>query len=248
LVEGDEKSGRPKSTRTEVSIAGVTDLFKNGRRILSRMIAESLNIPKTTVLRILKEDLGKRKLCACFVQQSFTTEQRDDRVTSFEDIFAMADADKKSFNKIIKGGETWCFTNYPETKRQSSEWVGETSPQPKKTEIPKVRIKTKLIIFFDSQGVVHKEFVPDGKKVNTEFHKGLMDRLLKLIQRVGPAAFCSRDFSCCTKMRPPTKLHVFVTTLYHPPYYSDLSPPDYFLFPKLKMKLKGLHFVDVAEI
>jgi hypothetical protein len=38
-----------------------------------------------------------------------------------------------------------------------------------------------------------------------------------------------------------------VITLYHPPYSSDLSPPDYFLFPKLKTKLKGLRFVDVAE-
>jgi hypothetical protein len=27
-----------------------------------------------------------------------------------------------------------------------------------------------------------------------------------------------------------------------------MSPPDYFLFPKLKIRLKGLHFVDVAEI
>jgi hypothetical protein len=27
-----------------------------------------------------------------------------------------------------------------------------------------------------------------------------------------------------------------------------LSPPDYFLFPKLKRKLKGSHFADVAEI
>jgi hypothetical protein len=32
------------------------------------------------------------------------------------------------------------------------------------------------------------------------------------------------------------------------PYSPDLSPPDYFLFPTLKMKLKGLHFADVAEI
>jgi len=32
------------------------------------------------------------------------------------------------------------------------------------------------------------------------------------------------------------------------PYTPDLSPPDYFLFPKLKMNLKGLHFADVAEI
>jgi hypothetical protein len=33
-----------------------------------------------------------------------------------------------------------------------------------------------------------------------------------------------------------------------PLYSSDLSPPDYFLFPKLKMKLAGHHFADVAEI
>jgi histone-lysine N-methyltransferase SETMAR len=39
-----------------------------------------------------------------------------------------------------------------------------------------------------------------------------------------------------------------VTTLYQPPYSPEISPPDYFLFPKLKMKFKGLHFADVAEI
>jgi len=41
---------------------------------------------------------------------------------------------------------------------------------------------------------VYKEFVPEGKTVNAEFNKGVMDRLLKRIQRVRPAAFCSRDF------------------------------------------------------
>ena len=39
-----------------------------------------------------------------------------------------------------------------------------------------------------------------------------------------------------------------VTIFYHPPYSPDLSPPDYFLSPKLKTKLKGLHFADVVEI
>jgi len=39
-----------------------------------------------------------------------------------------------------------------------------------------------------------------------------------------------------------------VTNLYHPPYSPDLSPPDYFFPPKLKIKLKGLHFADAAEI
>jgi hypothetical protein len=34
-----------------------------------------------------------------------------------------------------------------------------------------------------------------------------------------------------------------------PPWYSsDLPPPDCFVFPKLKMTIKGLHFADIAEI
>ena len=103
---------------------------------------------------------------------------------------------------------------------------------------------------------MHKECVLEGKTVNAEFYKGVMDRLLKRMQRVRPAAICSRDFfllrdnspahkaaSVCKFLTPKN-----VTTLYHPPYSPDLSPLDYFLLPKSKMNLKGLQFGNVAEI
>jgi len=99
VVEDDERVGRPKSTGNEVNIAGVSDLVKNDCLVASRMIAESLNIPKTVVLRILKEDLGKRKLCARFVPHCLTPEQREDRVTSCQDIIAMADRGGKKRKK-----------------------------------------------------------------------------------------------------------------------------------------------------
>jgi hypothetical protein len=61
LVEDDEKCGGPKSTETEVNISAVAaDLMKNDHRIASRMIAESLNIPKTVILQNLKEDFCSR--------------------------------------------------------------------------------------------------------------------------------------------------------------------------------------------
>jgi hypothetical protein len=94
LVEDDERGDHPKSNRTEVNIAASADLVKNDLQIATRMIAESLNIPKTKVLLILKEDLGKRKLCARFVTHSLTPEQRECGVTSCQDIIAMAEADK----------------------------------------------------------------------------------------------------------------------------------------------------------
>jgi len=103
---------------------------------------------------------------------------------------------------------------------------------------------------------VHKEFVPERKTVNTEFYKGVMDGLLKRIQWVRPAAFCFRNFFLLHDNAPAHKaasvcqystqkmLQPFITPLYCP----DLSPPYYFLFPKLKMKLQGLHLADVAEL
>jgi hypothetical protein len=91
------------------------------------MKAEPLNIPKAVVLRILKEDWGKKMLCARFVPHSLTWEQRKESVTSCHDIIAMADTDKQFLSNIIRVDVTWCFAFDPETNRQSFEWVGETS-------------------------------------------------------------------------------------------------------------------------
>ena len=133
-------------------------------------------------------------MCARFVPHSLTPEQREGRVTSCQDIIAMADANKNFLNKIFTGDEIWYFAYDPETKRQSSECAGQTSPRPKKLKFQRSRIKIVIIIFFDSQGVVRKEFIPERKRVNAEFYKGVVNRLLKRIQQVRPAAFCSRDF------------------------------------------------------
>jgi len=188
LVEDDERGGRAKSTQTEVNIALVADTVKNYRRIASRMIAETLNIPKTSSSDS-ERGFGKEKVMCTFRSTPLDT----GAMGRSSHIIAMAFADN-FFNKITMGDETWCCACDPETKRQSSEWVGDTSPRPKKLKFQRSRIKTILIIFFDSQGLLHKEFVPVGKTVNAEFYKGEMDRLLKRIQRVRPAAFCSRDF------------------------------------------------------
>jgi len=82
-------------------------------------------------------------------------------------------------------------------------------------------------------------------------YKGEMDRLLKRIQRVRPAAFCSRD-SFLLQDNAPVHTAASVCQFLTPKKcYNPLSPPysprDYCLFPKLKMKLKGPHFADVAE-
>jgi hypothetical protein len=67
-------------------------------------------------------------------------------------------------------------------------------PPAEETEIPKVPHQDHADNFFIFQGAVHTEFVPEGKTVNAEFYKRVMDCLLKCIQWVRPVAFCSQDF------------------------------------------------------
>ena len=154
----------------------------------------------------------------------------------------------KFLTTFFTGDKIWCFTYGPETKRQFYECVGEISHLQKK-QIPKVPHQDHVDnYFFDSEGLVHKEFVPEGKTVNAEFYKGVMDNLLKLIQRVCPAAFCCWDFfllhdnapthkaaSVCQFLNPQ-----IVTTLYHrpPPVLPRFISARLFSVPQVECEFK----------
>jgi hypothetical protein len=49
----------------------------------------------------------------------------------------------------------------------------------------KSKVKKLLIAFFDSDGIIHKEFVPEGQTVNSEFYEQVI-RLLQCIPLVRP--------------------------------------------------------------
>jgi len=63
-VKDDERSCRPTRSRTDDNIASVDKMVKEDRKVTFRLIADTLGIPKTVVLRILRDDLKKRKLCS----------------------------------------------------------------------------------------------------------------------------------------------------------------------------------------
>jgi hypothetical protein len=48
----------------------------------------------------------------------------------------------------------------------------------KKFRLRKSKIKTMQITFFDKQGVIHKEFVPEGQTINSVFYAEVIGRLL----------------------------------------------------------------------
>lgn len=113
-----------------------------------------------------------------------------------------------------------------------------------------------LIIFYDSKGIVHKEFVPEGQTVNGEFYLSVLHRLWSRIVRVRPEYPAGKQLFLLHDNAPPhktLKVREFlnqkqICVIDHPPYSPDLSPCDYFLFPKLKIAMKGAFYDDIPAI
>jgi len=103
-------------------------MVKEDRNVTFWLTADTLGITKTVVIWILREDLKKRKLCSRFVLYALTQEQMDERVATCQDLLNMINSEKNFLDKVITGDESLCFVYDPETKCQSSEWVGEHSP------------------------------------------------------------------------------------------------------------------------
>ena len=78
--------------------------------------------------------------------------------------------DPRFLLNVIMGDKNWVYAYDPETKTQSSQWKSPGSPRPKKARQVRINIKSMLICFFDQKGIVHKEFVPPGQRVNAAFY------------------------------------------------------------------------------
>jgi hypothetical protein len=118
------------------------------------------------------------------VLNKLTDEHKEKWVETSGDFITMCDQDPSFLRTIVTGDETWCHQFYPESKRQSMEWRSPCSPQPKNSRLQKSKAKTMLIAFFDSNGLIHKEFVPVGQTVNSAFCEEVLQRLLRRIHHV----------------------------------------------------------------
>ncbi|UYV77835.1 hypothetical protein LAZ67_15002534 [Cordylochernes scorpioides] len=125
-------------------------------------------------------------------------------------------------------------------------------PRPKKARQVRSNVKVLLTVFFDCRGVVHHEFLPQGRTGKTrakpgtsaskEYYLQVMRNLRKAIRQKRPDLWKNKNWLLHHDNAPAhTSLLVrdFLAknnTLMMPqrPYSPDLAPCDFFLFPKLR--------------
>ena len=87
------------------------------------------------------------------------------------DILDRLERESEFFSRVIAGDESWILEYDSETKRQNS-GVAHCKLSPNQ-EIENEQIQNQMdsLFFFDSQGIIHKEFLPPEQTVNQTFYQ-----------------------------------------------------------------------------
>jgi len=113
-----------------------------------------------------------------------------------------------------------------------------------------------LLALFDSEGIVHHEYAPDGQTINKEFCVEVLHRLRESVRRKRSEKWWDGDWILHHDNAPAHTSHLVqqflakhgTAQLQQPPYLPDLAPCDFFLFPRLKKVLKGGRIEAVEDI
>ena len=255
-VESDPRSGRPSTSRNEEAMDQVREKVLEDRRLTVREIAAEMGISTGSVHSILTEDLNLRRMSAKFVPKLLTEQQKELRKEISEDMLDVANHDPEFIKTIITGDETWVYGYDPETKFQSSQWKHPESPRPKKAWQVRSNVKVMLTCFFDSRGIVHHEYAPEGQTINKEYYLEILRRLRDAVRRKRPNMWAAKNFQLHHDNAPAHSAHVVqaflaknsMPLIRQAPYSPDLAPCDFWLFPKLKTTLKGRRFQSREDI
>ena len=110
--------------------------------------------------------------------------------------------------------------------------------------------------FFDSTDVIYMHWVPTGQTVNNEYYVEVLREFRKRLRQKRPALFKSGQWHFHHDKAPVHNSNILtdyltkmgIKTVLHSPYSPDLFPCDFWLFPKLKEKLRGYRYETIDEI
>ncbi len=262
-VSDDPRPGRKRTARTRPNVDAVHRCLHPDWRKTVRMIAEEVSLSKTSVHKILKDDLNLSKVAPKLVPKLLTQEQVACRCNFTRENLALLKDDPELIFHVVTGDESWVSIKELETKSCSLEWTPKGMPAMRPMKVRRQRSVRKLMltVFFDWQGLILIDFLPPGDTVDTDRYLEVLSTLKERIRRKRPDLWrkpnpdsprrnfvIHHDNASSHTSAPTLAFFEDIDLLAHPPYSPDLAPCDYFLFPRLKSQLATLQIRNLEEL
>ena len=115
--------------------------------------------------------------------------------------------------------------------------------------------KIMATVFWDSEGVILVDFLEGQKTITGNYYQEVLRKLHTTLVKKCPGKLHHRILfhhdnapAHSSKVSRAVLWGFHWELLSHPPYSPDLAPSDFFLFPKLKEQIKGVHWESISEV
>ena len=215
-------------------------------------IGQALGISHGSVLTILHDHLGMRKLTAGWVPKSLSNEQMATRASVCSALLKHFRSKDDFLLRLVTVDETWIQYYEPENKVQ---WVGPGSLRPKKFKTQPSAGKVMATVFWNAKGVIMLDFLSKRSTITGVYYANLLDQLRTAIRekrrgKLSKGVLLQQDNArvhTCKVAMDAVERNGY-ELIPHPAYLPDLAPSDFFLFPNLKKDIRGLHFQSDEEV
>ena len=177
-----------------------------------------------------------------------TDKQKQSRVRFALQVIEKYDkCDPHHLEEIVTGDETWIYHFQPDSKAKNKVWVSSEGDRPVIVHRCKTSNRMLYAIFFDSKGPVLQIPVPKGSSVTGKFYKeSVLTQLVVFYQKrrtctgvCGIKLFHDNALAHKSSTEQEYLKESGLDVLDHLTYSPDLSPCDFWLFPRLKEMLAG---------
>ncbi|CAH1958101.1 unnamed protein product [Acanthoscelides obtectus] len=218
-LSDDSRAGAPKTVITQENVDPVRKLIIEDRHVTYREIEASLKISKTSIQKNLHEELGVRKLKAARVNWC-----------------------QKTLDRFNSGNSKNEYSIVSENKRQSAVWVFQGEEKP--TKVIRSRSVSKKIVatFVSKPGHIATIPLNDQRTVTADWYITFcLPKVITELRKIIPERIILHQDNASSHTDQKTRQYLTeenVELLDHPPYSPDLSPNDFFTFPKIKNRLR----------
>lgn len=247
-LKDEPRSGRPSKLDDDVLQAAL-DLEKSSS---TRDLVPELEVGKSTIHRHLRRlDFTYKKPRQD--PHELTEAQAARRVEICRQLLNIPLNDQ-FWKCIVTSDEKWVYlVNHNRSKR----WVPRGQATPSVPRQDRFGRKVMICVWWNFEGVLHYELVPNGRAINAELYCQQLDRVHdKLVKKYPTLVRQKRVLFQQDNAKPHTakkvkeKFEEFddVEILPHPPYSPDIAPSDYGLFRSMQHFLKGRRFESFDEV
>ncbi|CAH1970983.1 unnamed protein product [Acanthoscelides obtectus] len=135
---------------------------------------------------------------------------------------------------IVSGDESWIYCYEPENKRQSAVWMFQGEENPTK----------KVAIFVSKAGHIATIPLNEQRTVTADWYTTIcLPKIITELRKINQDNASSHTAQKTRQYLTKENMEL----LDHSPYSPDLSPNDFFTFPKIKNRLRGQRFQSPEE-